>query len=395
MRVYCIWGLLILSSLLPSPSRSQTLWLKNASSLTALDPSVVFDSTAGLYRMWYATYGGGGIRYGISTDGTTWFFDDALALVSGETGSYDRYIHSVNVTRYRGSYVMLYTCSRAQDTLKIALARSADGLHWVKSGGEPVLQPKGTAANWESRHVGGGDLLVVNDTLYMWYGGGDGTYLSTGLARSVDGVTWVRDPSNPVIEHGRANGFKSREATAVGVTRRDDTFFMIYRCIDSVYQHSYALALSTNGATWWEYPEGPVIAYPGRALGGGSLMWHDGLFRLWYCTGPGWSLTTAVSEAVAIPGWGQESPEKMLLRQNFPNPFNPSTTIQVVLSAAGRLTVGIYDVLGRLVTVLADEERDPGPATYTWHAAGHASGVYLCRTTFGGKTSTTKMMLLR
>jgi hypothetical protein len=395
MRSYGICGLLILTWFLPSLSHSQTVWLKNTSSITALDPSVIFDSTAGLYRMWYASYGSGGIRYGISTDGTQWFFDDALALASGESGSFDRYIHSVNVTTYRGKYMMLYTCSRAQDTLKIALATSTDGLHWVKSGRGPVLQPKGTADTWESRHVGGGDLLVVNDTLYMWYGGGDGTFLSTGLARSVDGINWIRDPWNPVIQHGKPSSFNSVEATAVGVTRRDNGFYMIYRCIDSTYQHSYNLAVSTNGSTWWQYPEGPVIMNPWRQLGGGSLMWHGGLFRLWYCSGGSWSLSTAIAEAVSLPGSGLDYAGKMLLRQNYPNPFNPSTTIQVVVPAAGRLTVAIYDVLGRLVEVLADEDRDPGPATYAWHASGKASGVYLCRTSFGGQTSTTKMMLLR
>ena len=397
MRTISICCVVLLLFILPQISQSQTEWLKNTTMTYLLDPSVVYDSTAGLYRMWYANYGVGGVGYGVSSDGITWSMADTLVMKGGEPGSFDAYIHSTNVVRHHNVYTMLYTCSRAQDTLKIGMATSLDGRHWTKAQGGPVLSPVTSGSGWESRHVAAGDLISMGDTLYMWYGGGDGTHMSTGLARSVDGTVWMREPSNPVVKPGRTPGFDDLEASVVGVTKKGGTYYMVYRGINLASQQSYLLATSLNGVKWWQYPSGPVIN-TGYPLGGGCLMWNNGLFRLWYCGSSwGWTLTSAVSEAVILsaPDARGGMPEEFVLHQNYPNPFNPSTEIRVDVPATGRLFVAVYDVLGRLVEVLADEVHNPGTATYTWHAAAQASGMYICRTSFNGKTSVTKMMLVR
>ena len=104
----------------------------------------------------------------------------------------------------------------------------------------------------------------------------------------------------------------------------------------------------------------------------------------------------------------QESPPASFqLSQNYPNPFNPTTTIRYSLPVMSRVTLKIYDVLGREVSTLVEETQPAGVKTVHWNATdqvGHsvAGGVYLCRIQVDGigdqsKTGilVRKMLLLR
>jgi hypothetical protein len=101
---------------------------------------------------------------------------------------------------------------------------------------------------------------------------------------------------------------------------------------------------------------------------------------------------------VGVPG----SPAKCLrLHANAPNPFNPRTTIRFDLPAAARVTLGVYDLAGRLVRVLRDGELRPaGRHIAAWDGrddAGRAvpAGVYVCRLEAGMEIETRRMVLVR
>jgi hypothetical protein len=88
------------------------------------------------------------------------------------------------------------------------------------------------------------------------------------------------------------------------------------------------------------------------------------------------------------------------LSQNFPNPFNPRTSVSFSLAEKGRVNITVYDVDGRQVRVLVDEEREEGPHTITWDGkndAGQslASGVYFMRYRAGTDSFWKKAALLR
>jgi hypothetical protein len=73
-------------------------------------------------------------------------------------------------------------------------------------------------------------------------------------------------------------------------------------------------------------------------------------------------------------------PEQFTLHQNYPNPFNPATTIAFDLPEAGVVTLKIYDLLGRDVATIAENEpMDEGYQEYLFDASSFASGVYLYR----------------
>jgi predicted deacetylase len=88
-------------------------------------------------------------------------------------------------------------------------------------------------------------------------------------------------------------------------------------------------------------------------------------------------------------------PQGVILHQNFPNPFNPSTRIQLELDQAETLQLRVYDVRGALVTILADGTYAAGMYNFTFDGGGLSSGVYLYRLDVGGKTLTRTMVLVK
>jgi hypothetical protein len=88
------------------------------------------------------------------------------------------------------------------------------------------------------------------------------------------------------------------------------------------------------------------------------------------------------------------------LAQNFPNPFNPSTTIRYDVKTKGLVTIRLYDVAGRLVRTLVNEVKDSGSFSATWDGrnnlgAAAASGIYFCKMEAGDWSATEKIVLLR
>jgi hypothetical protein len=94
-------------------------------------------------------------------------------------------------------------------------------------------------------------------------------------------------------------------------------------------------------------------------------------------------------------------PQTFALDQNYPNPFNPSTAITYQLPAVSRVTLTVFDILGREVARLSDKIETPGAHTTTWNADRYASGVYFYRLeavpVSGGRSfvATKKLLLLK
>ncbi len=105
------------------------------------------------------------------------------------------------------------------------------------------------------------------------------------------------------------------------------------------------------------------------------------------------SVATAIGGEAAMPALP-------FLSQNFPNPFNPSTTFRVSLSTPGHARIVAYDSAGRLVAVIADRYFPAGVSEIVWHGRDErgealASGVYFARMTMNGRALAKKVLLLR
>ncbi|MBU1707816.1 T9SS type A sorting domain-containing protein [bacterium] len=83
------------------------------------------------------------------------------------------------------------------------------------------------------------------------------------------------------------------------------------------------------------------------------------------------------------------------LYQNYPNPFNPSSQIAYCLANRGRVSLKIFDVLGREVQVLVDGAQNAGNHVATFDGSGLATGLYFYRLQTGKFSETKKMVLLK
>ena len=90
-----------------------------------------------------------------------------------------------------------------------------------------------------------------------------------------------------------------------------------------------------------------------------------------------------------------QAPVSFLLFQNYPNPFNPTTTITYSLPKSSFVTLKCYDLLGREITTLVNEEKHKGTYKVTWNAQNIPSGVYFYKFTAGEYSNVKKMVLLK
>lgn len=92
---------------------------------------------------------------------------------------------------------------------------------------------------------------------------------------------------------------------------------------------------------------------------------------------------------------GADGSPEFFLSPNYPNPFNPATTISFQLPKGGPVTLKVFDVLGREVAVLVNEERMAGMHTVHFNAAALPSGTYLYRLQANGTVFSRKMLLMK
>lgn len=118
-------------------------------------------------------------------------------------------------------------------------------------------------------------------------------------------------------------------------------------------------------------------------------VWMDnstGIYQLW--TSP-IELSTLNLTEEQIPV------DNFELYPNYPNPFNPTTTLSFVIGQSSFVTLKIYNALGQEVGILLTEKKQPGKYSVEWDASALPSGIYFCRLSGGNNVSVRKMLLIR
>jgi hypothetical protein len=158
--------------------------------------------------------------------------------------------------------------------------------------------------------------------------------------------------------------------------------------VDSDY-HTFALV-----SEQWVSVDIPLTTFPNVDLtdvfqfkveGNGTIYWDNFYFY---------------SIPVGIDNRSETLPQGFALEQNFPNPFNPSTTIRYDLPEDALVDIIIYDLMGRIVSNLVSSQQTAGYKSTQWNATNNtgqpvSAGLYLYTIQAGDYTQTKKMVLLK
>jgi photosystem II stability/assembly factor-like uncharacterized protein len=98
---------------------------------------------------------------------------------------------------------------------------------------------------------------------------------------------------------------------------------------------------------------------------------------------------------IGIEPNGNTIPVVYRLEQNFPNPFNPSTKFKVDIPDHSMVKVSVFDMLGREVETLVNQDMKPGKYEVSWNASKFSSGIYFYRIVTSSFTDTKKMILVK
>ena len=178
-----------------------------------------------------------------------------------------------------------------------------------------------------------------------------------------------------------------------------DTLTIEWTLVVSHPQNNWDLFFSPDGGITWEKIK-LDIDIPER-----SYQWvvpqltiDEGRIRIYMDNvGEGY---TGTSENFSIRGVVTVEDEEAFSRSfnlypNYPNPFNPSTTISFTLSNASHVSLLIYDIHGREVESLIEGIQPAGSHSIEWNASNLASGVYFYRLTADEFIQTRKMILIK
>ena len=107
-----------------------------------------------------------------------------------------------------------------------------------------------------------------------------------------------------------------------------------------------------------------------------------------------------IEDDLVTAATGLTVPTQYVLHDAVPNPFNPQTTLTFSLPSASHVRLTVYDVSGRLVATLLDEDRGPGVWNVVWEGRDKtsqrvSSGVYFYRIEAGDFIETKRMVLLK
>ena len=98
---------------------------------------------------------------------------------------------------------------------------------------------------------------------------------------------------------------------------------------------------------------------------------------------------------IGIQNISTEIPKEYKLYQNFPNPFNPTTNINFDIIRSGNVRIIVYDLLGREVETLVNQDMSPGRYKFDFNAKDYASGLYIYKIVTHDFVDVKKMLIIK
>jgi predicted GH43/DUF377 family glycosyl hydrolase len=221
------------------------------------------------------------------------------------SGTWDSVVRAVEgLVVVDGTYHLFLTgtATTALRDHAIGHATSTDGISWQMDPANPVLTPE-TEGSWQVQSLISAAVLHDGEVFHMWYGGDDYANTRVGYATSPDGTSWTRYPGNPVLSEGPPGSFDAAVVSPNDVLYHDGLFRMWYGAqqVPNLMSPSrIGYATSVDGVTWNRHPDPvlePTTGWESLHIYGVGMI-HDGsTFHMWY---PGYGAPGGPVPAIAI-----------------------------------------------------------------------------------------------
>jgi hypothetical protein len=387
--------------LVPGPSGS---WDSDAAEMG----SVVFDGT--MYHMWYGGQDGNAFRIGhaTSTNGLLWNKEiNNPVLDVGPPGSWDDVIVYVPCVILVGDTFHMWYDGFDGIIEQTGHATSTDGNVWIKDPLNPVLDV-GPPGSWDDMQVFpmAGSVIFKDNVYHMWYGGYNGASFRIGYATSLDGTVWVKDMlNNPVMVNGSPGSWDSHSVIPGSVLLLDDTLRMWFsgQAGDDRWRVGYAT--SSDGVLWVkDSVNNPVLDYGEEWSWDNFAVWDasviidsiDQRYKMWYTGGMILFGSMGYAESdlgVGIDGQSWTNRDKtIVMLPNIPNPFTRYTTLSFELPELSDVEIRIYNQLGQFIKAITLAGRPRGRNTYELDGSYLNHGMYLLQVTAGNELACQKIL---
>jgi predicted GH43/DUF377 family glycosyl hydrolase len=229
-------------------------------------------------------------------------------MLPGSDTAWDKeFVGFESVIYHSNSYHMWYTGGSLTDTFRIGHATSPDGITWTKDINNPVLDI-GPAGSWDENSVHAPCVMVIDNTFNMWYTGHRGNNFSfdfqIGHATSPDGINWTKDPNNPVLTRESQKAWDRSWVNAGSVLYDGSEYHMWYTGCDTLKGINIGHATSLNGLTWIKDPENPVliteISWDCPRVDFPSVIFDGTTYHMWYSGG--WFFQWKIGYATSSDG---------------------------------------------------------------------------------------------
>ena len=193
----------------------------------------------------------------------------------------------------------------------------------------------------------------------------------------------------------------------------NDSSWIEFDSILALPSSNYQIAVDTNNIKWLgQYGGEPILAYNDSyfisldisefAMSSLKSIYVDRKNNKWFGFDGGYILKYSGDFPTSVEDGNEDIPLHFSLSQNYPNPFNPVTTIKYSIPSVtmsgdegSRITLKVYDVLGKEVATLVDEHKPAGMYKVQFTMNNLASGVYFYKLQAGSYVQTKKMILLK
>ena len=278
-----------------------------------------------------------------------------------------------------GDKVMIFFHNHDYGNREISMMRSTNsGSTWP--GGLTRLTDDPAASQFPSASAAG-------DTVYItWSDNRTGDYQIYFKKSANGGQTWQTDHKLTSTAGNKNYPSIAAWGTYVHLTWSNNTDHDIYYLRGIYSGNSWQQIVHLTEAT--SVSEDPSIAASGPAV---HILWRDtrdNNGEVYYKRNP-------TGNMIGITSFSSQIPLSFELYQNYPNPFNPTTKIKFDIPRSGYVTLKIFDVLGREVSVLVNEFIKPGVYETDFDASRLPSGVYFYKLISGDFSETKKMILLK